>query len=57
VEPERLGQAADRQGEDELRRDVERALGADERSPFGDVSRVVREERVQSLVLDVELDS
>jgi hypothetical protein len=43
-----------RQHEDELRPHVERLARPDERAPLGDVLRVIREERVHSLVVDAE---
>src|SRR6185436_13573399 len=42
--------------EQEDRADIERLVGLDERPSLGDVLRVIVEERVQPLVLDLELD-
>src|SRR5215471_9271450 len=53
---ERRGLRRQHQLEQEYRADVERFLGLDEGATLRDVLRVIVEERVQSLVLDLELD-
>lgn len=53
---QRLFQVRDAQREDELGADRQRSLGADEGAAARDVLRVIGEERVDALVLDLELD-
>jgi acyl-CoA synthetase (AMP-forming)/AMP-acid ligase II len=56
TQAQRLGHILDGQSKYELGVHLERPIRTDESAAFGDVARVVSEERVEALVFDIQLD-